>query len=177
MCRKRECATQPRSPLRMSAYNGRTWSLSQLMTDNILFTISLLDTWISSHEWSSSQLTHNVEKLTQLQEEESQLGGNVSCRAKTWRHHAEATRFRPFPLWFMIPRYLFLWWGEPHGAAEPWSCWPSSAHVEQSLWSPSTGAAPTPSEWVSECMEQFTREAATFCCCCFVVCDLIDQVN
>lgn len=56
---------------------------------------------------------------------------------------------------------LFLWWGESHGAVEPWSCWPSFAHVVPSLWSPSTGVAPTQSKW----MEQFHMKdmAATFC--------------
>lgn len=45
----------------------------------------------------------------------------------------------------------FLWWGEAHGAAVPWCCWPSSPHVVPSLWSPSTGVAPMQ----SKCINQF----------------------
>ncbi len=51
------------------------------------------------------------------------------------------------PLWTCD---LFLWWGESHGAAVPWSCWPSLAHVVPSRWSPSTGAAPTQSKWMNQ---------------------------
>lgn len=37
-------------------------------------------------------------------------------------------------------------WGEWRGVAVPRSCWPALARVWPPRWSPSTGAAPTPSE-------------------------------
>lgn len=62
---KKNCANQPRSPLRMSQCMGGP--VCQLMTE-ILHTISVLNTWISSHEWFSSQL---------------RTMWKISCRGKT----------------------------------------------------------------------------------------------
>lgn len=42
--------------------------------------------------------------------------------------------------------FVVLGWGRLRGVAVPRSCWPAWSHVWPPRWSPSTGAAPTPSE-------------------------------
>lgn len=62
-----------------------------------------------------------------------------------------AAIFAFFPLFFASG------WGGLRGVAVPRSCWPASARVWPPRWSPSTGATPTPGEWI--------RSRPAYCCC------------
>lgn len=73
-----------------------------------------------------------------------------TCRGNTLYPVSTPLFYDTEPLWTCD---LFLWWGESHGAAVPWPCWPSLAPVVPSLWSPSTGAAPMRSKWREEMVQ------------------------
>ena len=125
---------------------------SQLMTE-ILLTISVLNTWISSHGWFSSQLrtmwkaSAKCSRKSRNSESGFLPGMCPVCApgaaGDMQRQHTLSCFHSVLWYWAAVD----LWWGESHGAAVPWPCWPSLAHVVPSLWSPSTGAAPMPSKW------------------------------
>lgn len=169
--RGKKCANQPRSPLRRSLSMGGP--VGQLTTE-ILHTVSVLDTRVSSRECSCSRWR------TMWETRNSSLDFTQGCVLRAHLEPPQTRRGERTPSHETEPLCAcdsLLWWGESHGAAVPWSCWPPSARVAPSPWSPSTGAAPTLSKWTAPFGGDGFNFPAAAAAALSLWCDLISEVN
>lgn len=127
-------------------------------------------TWISSHGRFSRQLRTMWKNPFKCTRKSRNLMGHSSgmCPLRAPGDTGDMQRQQILACFNSVSWYwahFFLWWGQSHGAAVPWSCWPSLAPVVPSPCSPSPGAAPTQSKWMD--VSQARRWTLSCCVCPF----------
>lgn len=131
-------------------------SVSQLMTETTPQFISILafghkNASLAGHAQcgtfpAAGEGSPSVQECVLCARLETRRGGSVPAVSTRVYDPGAGGGAAILAFFFFFFFFFVLGWGKLRGVAVPRSCWPASARVWPPRWSPSTGAAPTPSE-------------------------------